>query len=484
MIAEVRSARRAKRVVFFLHLPVLVGGIMRNVFLVTAMLTLAAAPAATQNTDIESLSGLQFNFGNPGARSLGMGGAFLGLADDASAAEANPAGLTILRKPEVSIELRDYKEQQIFTTSGTYPDINRTAFSHYNHRVTFGSIVVPIKNFTVGAYYHEPLHNQGSGEVMPVLNKLSGALITDVPIFYLPKNGPIPVSKSDCDAINQKANDPTACLGYTIVPFLSEQTVQESTFGFAAAYKIGKLSFGGTVRRQKFNESAFTFRDGTLPSIVVEATSDITQANEKAKDQNTVTFAGGVKWNVTNDISVGAVYKHGPKYVTPTFIANADTNYEFVKAADTTFHVPDIYGIGVSANPIPVLKVNADAVHVTYSNLADNFFPINAGVRAFNKAFKANDVTELHLGAEYFFLTKIPFAVRAGVWRDPAHSVQYRGPLTVPDAVGDAILYPKGSAQRHISVGAGLAWTKFQIDAAFDRSPHYSVGSISMVSRF
>ena len=58
------------------------------------LLAFCALPALAQNTDIESLSGLQFNFGNPGARSLGMGGAFLGLADDASAAEANPAGLT------------------------------------------------------------------------------------------------------------------------------------------------------------------------------------------------------------------------------------------------------------------------------------------------------------------------------------------------------------------------------------------------------
>src|SRR5439155_7323916 len=69
---------------------------MRKFFLFLAICALATLPLAAQNTDIESLAGLQFNFGNPGARSLGMGGAFLGLADDASAAEANPAGLTIL----------------------------------------------------------------------------------------------------------------------------------------------------------------------------------------------------------------------------------------------------------------------------------------------------------------------------------------------------------------------------------------------------
>src|SRR6187431_987463 len=105
------------------------------------MLLLVALPVAAQDVATRSLPSIQFNFGNPGARSLGMGGAFLGLADDASAAEANPAGLTILRKAEISIEGRNYLEQQVFTTSGTYPEIVRTAFPHHSDRVvvTFAS---------------------------------------------------------------------------------------------------------------------------------------------------------------------------------------------------------------------------------------------------------------------------------------------------------------------------------------------------------
>src|SRR6187200_1078205 len=117
---------------------------------VGALLALmVAVPAAAQNVDIEALSGLQFNFGNPGARALGMGGAFLGLADDASAAEANPAGLTVLRKAEVSFEARNYSSSQTFNVSGEYPDLTSDSFGSFSRRAepSFGSIVIPAGNF-------------------------------------------------------------------------------------------------------------------------------------------------------------------------------------------------------------------------------------------------------------------------------------------------------------------------------------------------
>jgi long-chain fatty acid transport protein len=459
---------------------------MRKTFL---LLILLALPLAAQNTDIESLSGLQFNFGNPGARSLGMGGAFLGLADDASAAEANPAGLTILRKAEVSIEARNYLEQQIFSTTGTYPDITRDAFNHYSQRVnvTFASFVYPYKNATFGVYFHEPLRNEGSGQVIPIRNEFTGAVKADVPTFYLPKNGNGPVSRAECIAINQQLKDDFACLQYTILPFLSALSVQERTFGIAGAYKFGNLSVGGTVRYQRFNETAFTFRvtpEFDFSSISVQATSDVTSNDAKAKDVSDVTFAGGLKWSPSERFSVGAVYKQGARFKAPTFAANSDTNFEFVKVSDTTFHIPDTFGAGISFRPIPVLTVNVDGVRVKYSNLVDDFVSINESVREIDKAYKAPDVTEIHAGAEYFFSTKIPLALRVGWWHDPAHSIEYRGPLTTPDRVAAAILYPRGESQNHRSIGAGLAWPRFQIDAAYDTSPHYKVGSLSMVARF
>ncbi|MCK6684178.1 MAG: hypothetical protein L6R30_17390, partial [Thermoanaerobaculia bacterium] len=60
-----------------------------------AVLLLVALPAAAQ-FESPLLSKVQLNLVNPGGKSLAMGGAFVSLADDSTAAVANPAGLTQL----------------------------------------------------------------------------------------------------------------------------------------------------------------------------------------------------------------------------------------------------------------------------------------------------------------------------------------------------------------------------------------------------
>ncbi len=469
---------------------------MRKLLLATALLAL---PLAAQNVDIESLSGLQFNFGNPGARSLGMGGAFLGLADDASAAEANPAGLTILRKPEISIEARNYLEQQLFTTSGTFPEVNRTAFTHYSDRavVSFASAVLPIKNkFTVGAYYHEPLNNEGGGIVGPTIDELTGALRVIVPNFYLPtevRNNQAfvvgePISKADCEQRRRDFNNPFYCLEFRIDPFVSALSVRQRTFGLAGAWQVHpKLSIGVNVRHQRFREAAYTSRytqQLNPKQVLVQATARAKGDEVELAEVSDTTFGFGFKWSPTDKISVGGVYKQGPEFETSLFYADFASQFNYSETARPTFHIPDIAGLGISVRPIPALTINADAVHVKYSNLADNHQSVYASVATLDDPFSANDVVELHLGAEYFFTMKIPLAVRAGYWRDPAHSVEWNGPLTHPDYIAEAMLFPEGEDQNHISVGAGLAWPRFQIDAAYDSSKHYKVGSLSIVTRF
>ena len=57
---------------------------------------------------------IDLRFDIPGARANAMGGAFIAVADDATAAYTNPAGLTILTKPELALEYKytEYKTTQ------------------------------------------------------------------------------------------------------------------------------------------------------------------------------------------------------------------------------------------------------------------------------------------------------------------------------------------------------------------------------------
>lgn len=76
-----------------------------------------ASPAAQQRIEIPS----SFNPVGSGARALGMGGAFIAVADDATAASWNPAGLVQLERPEFSLVLSALSRTED-NTFGTEPE--------------------------------------------------------------------------------------------------------------------------------------------------------------------------------------------------------------------------------------------------------------------------------------------------------------------------------------------------------------------------
>lgn len=84
-------------------------------------------------------------FTNPGARSIGLGGAFAAIADDATAAFANPAGLVQILRPELSIELR-------FTSS-----LEDSAFDPGQDisGLGFFSFVFPTQRWALALYSHQ-----------------------------------------------------------------------------------------------------------------------------------------------------------------------------------------------------------------------------------------------------------------------------------------------------------------------------------------
>ena len=91
------------------------------------------APAITVGQ--ESPPTFEFSFSNPGARSLGLGGAFAALADDATAAFANPAGLVQLASLEISAELRHWRYSTPYIEGGRY-DAARDVVMHSDAAVS------------------------------------------------------------------------------------------------------------------------------------------------------------------------------------------------------------------------------------------------------------------------------------------------------------------------------------------------------------
>ena len=112
---------------------------------------------------------LQFDFLNPGAKSLAVGGAFAGLADDATATFANPAGLTQLGASEVSVEFRGSwvttQFLQAGRLSGTVTNIGDDTIagavfgdssgSHFGVGFAAGVYTHPSHRWVIAGYRHE-----------------------------------------------------------------------------------------------------------------------------------------------------------------------------------------------------------------------------------------------------------------------------------------------------------------------------------------
>src|SRR5262245_23618610 len=118
------------------------------------LLALAARGASAQQRtpDVrQAPPPVQYNFQPPGARSLGMGASFIGLADDATASESNPAGLTILTKPELSAHFRS---SSLDTDAPN--TVSGQGFATFNDKVAspgFLSFVYPMKDAAFSVYY-------------------------------------------------------------------------------------------------------------------------------------------------------------------------------------------------------------------------------------------------------------------------------------------------------------------------------------------
>jgi len=416
-------------------------------------------------TDEEIFRAFSLNLSTPGARAVGMGGAFIGRADDATAAETNPAGLTILARPEVSLEYR-----------------------HSNARnVTTSIFNVPIRNFDLNPHPDvEPGLDRSIADFQ-ALDTLDSADALGFASFVYPTSR-VTLAFSRHELIRTDASlfgGLNASPFHFLEPndFLGNAQIRDVNYNFTAATKIGDaISVGGSIKIADFSfESSIAARQRAEPDFGQHFVSRIDTSETK------VGFNAGILVHPTSKVSIGVVYKFEPQFTLGTVVDNTDQTPPFSVQKDVSFDVPDTLGFGISASPNSNWTFNFDVVRVFYSQLAK----VDTGFSLFTHLlpnaqqqlllpgsgnadvidFKIDDGLDIHLGTEYLWTHEsYVFALRGGYYSQSRNRF-FLG--SAPNLDVDAFLRPifgsdAGEHFNHITLGTGITYGNFQIDFAAD----------------
>jgi len=321
-------------------------------------------------------SGLPVDLLPPGARSLGLGGAFAGVADDATAAVANPAGLTNLSTTEVSLHMRNFDSDVEFFDPDAFDSalnshlgqLNKT-YSDSSSDISFASIVKPFDNWVISGYY---------------LNQLG-----------------FKSSQAHDDVVN----DDVFYDSYT--NFNSVDAAIEA-FGASVAYRLsGAVSLGLTVQNttldlatmdvqivDNYNDFEFLYDDpaAAVGQIVDRYTLGNLIGGEFGSDSSDsdTTINAGLLWSVSQKISLGLVYRQGAEFKMNSakigsyeagcvagatipdcdYLAEVDANsgYVYSELAPVTIKIPDTITLGLAWRPSNTVLLSLDLNNIGYSD--------------------------------------------------------------------------------------------------------------------
>jgi long-subunit fatty acid transport protein len=433
-------------------------------FVITAALVVVCGVSGVAFAQ-EAPPALEFSFSNPGARSTAVGGAFVALADDATAAFANPAGLVQLLRPEVSLELRRRKYSTPYTEGGralgeptgwgidTVTGVRTGVSNETTSGLSFLSFVYPGNKWSLALFRHQLADFRVTTEI----NGLFGDAEEGGTRRYEDQ-----LSTTELDVVGTGLSG-----AYQISDRLS--------LGFGLSY------FSGTVQ----NQSA-TYAVDVFPDTFWDRNSFLPHRNwvnsSFVVDDSDVGFNVGLLWKFAESWRLGAVYREGPSFdyelyniAGPLNPAPEESILESV--TDRSISFPDVWGLGLAyRSPDGSLTVGFEWDRVEYSIIGETLDSplVDTSMAAID------DANELHLGVEYVFLETSPLiAIRGGIWHDPDHRFRYIG----DDPFSQAI-YQQGEDTLHVTMGIGIAIKSFQIDFGADLSQISNVFALSAIYSF
>ena len=428
----------------------------------TLLLFLVSLLAPIDVSAQEAIVPLQFSFSDPGARSMGFGGAFVALADDATAAFSNPAGLTQLLEPEISIEGRRWSYSSPFTEHGRVENLPsgfgidttvglRTKTSDDDLAgLSFLSLVYPRENWSVAQFRHQYANLEFFSETQGLF---AGETTCCQDRFWDQR------SQADMDILS---------------------------YGISAAYQLSDridIGLGVVYYDASFVSDAeiFWWDEDTIPSFF-ESNSYLPQRSVFSErisfDDTDWAVTAGFLWKLSAGLSVGGVYRQAPKIdVGVTLTAGQTIDFgvppgAVISQESVGLEFPGLYGLGIAHRTSDGrLTTTFQWDRVEYSNIVDSLMLDDRAI---------DDVDELHLGIEYVFLDSTPvIAVRFGAWFEPDHQLR----ATSDDILAQALL-PRGDDELHYAAGIGVAMQNFQIDLGVDVADRVDTLSLSAIFNF
>ena len=434
---------------------------------------------ASAQVDYEIMASLQFNFSNPGARSLAMAGALTGAGDDATGAWTNPGGLTNITRPEVGVEFRGFGFETPFVDAGRFNGTptglgidTQNGLSYGNtdnstHSLSFVSAVVPKSRFAFAFYRTEVANYEAD-------------ITTVGPFFDVPNTAACtPSTRNRC---------------FRVRPVSGNLDLKISNFGGSAAVRLtDQISVGVGVSFYDFELDSVNRRfgfDNTLPQTQVGGFFGVplyTQANVVATDFIEGEDSGfgvniGASISPNDKFRIGASYRQGPKF--DITYRREDATGELINGInDSKFGVPDVISVGVLVKPVSSLNLTLDWRRIAYSQITSEMGLGFTVPDVTVDDYVLDDGNEIRAAGEYLF-TNLPsplsaIAIRGGVWHDPDHRIRYEGPFQ-----SDSVLFLPGDSEMHYTGGGGIVFEKVQFDVGFDRSESVKTFSVSAVLRF
>jgi long-chain fatty acid transport protein len=437
---------------------------VRGRFLFAAV-AITALLAPGNSAAQEAPPALEFSFSNPGARSMALGGAFVALADDATAAFANPAGLVQLLRPEISIELRRRNYETPYTEGGRVEgdptgwgidtvDGIRTGYSNESTSgVSYLSFVYPGNKWSVALFRHQLAEFAFASE----LNGLFGSVPEGSTRRYEDQR-----TTTNLDIVG------TGLSG-------AYQVNDKLSLGFGFSYFTGMIENRSDVYLIDSYPDTFWESNSFLPERQF-ATSDFDV------DDSDVGLNVGFLWKFADSWRLGGVYRQGPRFdymlINRAGPAHWETEGSIIDSVtDRSIAFPDVWGLGVAYHsPNGSLTIGFEWDRVEYSVILESL----ESPLADTSLVAVDDADELHLGMEYVFLDTSPIiAVRGGLWYDPDHRFRF-----LEDDPFDRALYPAGEDALHFAVGVGIALRHFQIDVGADFSDAVDQFAVSGIFSF